>query len=142
LGIYFWQGAGKKLENSGFYFHLEPQKLMLGSGFYMFPKNRLHTYRSAIADPEHALNLEEILDSIKKSGDYTVGGKHYKRVPAGFEGNKFQLEFLCYNGLWASSESKIPGEIGSAGLIEFCLKRFKDMSPLHFWLMDIFKKGF
>ena len=31
LGIWFWEGARPRMECSGFYFHLEPDKVMLGS---------------------------------------------------------------------------------------------------------------
>ena len=32
LGIWFWEGDGPRMECSGFYFHLDPPKLMNGSG--------------------------------------------------------------------------------------------------------------
>ncbi|MBW1712100.1 MAG: DUF2461 domain-containing protein [Deltaproteobacteria bacterium] len=41
LGLWFWQGPGKRMESSGFYFHLEPGRLMLGAGLYKFPKHLL-----------------------------------------------------------------------------------------------------
>jgi len=38
LGILFWEGQGKRMESSGFYFHLEENLLMIGCGMYKFPK--------------------------------------------------------------------------------------------------------
>jgi len=32
LGIWFWEGDGPRMECSGYYFHLEPHKLMLAAG--------------------------------------------------------------------------------------------------------------
>ena len=36
-GIYFWEGERKKLESSGFYFHVEPGAFLLAAGMHMMP---------------------------------------------------------------------------------------------------------
>ena len=41
LGLYFWEGRGKKMECSGLYFHIEPTLFFLGAGMYMFTKDQL-----------------------------------------------------------------------------------------------------
>ena len=38
LGLYFWEGKGKKMECSGLYFHIEPKLFFLGAGMYQFTK--------------------------------------------------------------------------------------------------------
>ena len=43
LGVWFWQGNRPKMENSGYYFHLEPSNLRLGIGIYNFAKPYLNT---------------------------------------------------------------------------------------------------
>lgn len=37
IGIVFWEGAGKKTEVPGFYFHLSPDETWIGGGLYIFP---------------------------------------------------------------------------------------------------------
>jgi uncharacterized protein (TIGR02453 family) len=135
LGIYFWEGRGKKLENSGFYFHLEPGRLMLGGGIYMFPRNKIPLYRGAVADPQLVLELDEAVQKIQKSGRYSLGGQHYKRIPAGFDVAEEYQHYLLHNGLWASFEDDIPRQFYSEELVDYCLKVYKDLHPLHRWLL-------
>ena len=45
LGLYFWEGRGKKMECSGYYFHIEPKLFFLGAGMYVFTKDQLKKYR-------------------------------------------------------------------------------------------------
>ena len=52
LGVFFWEGPGKKMENPGFYFHLEPSSLLLGTGIHVFPRPVLQAYQDAVVDPE------------------------------------------------------------------------------------------
>ena len=42
------------MENSGFYFHLEPPKLMLAVGMHTFPKPFLEECRNSVVHPEQA----------------------------------------------------------------------------------------
>ena len=49
MGLYFWEGRGKKMECSGFYFHLEPKMFFVGAGMYMFTKEQLLNYRQIIS---------------------------------------------------------------------------------------------
>lgn len=137
LGIYFWEGRGKKLENSGFYFHLEPNRLMLGAGLYIFPRQKILLFRRAVADPHLVQELDEAVRKIKKSGPYSLGGQHYKRVPAGFDVVEEYQHYLLHNGLWASFESSIPEELYSEDLVGYCIKVFKDFLPLHRWLLSL-----
>ncbi|MBE9524604.1 MAG: DUF2461 domain-containing protein, partial [Chloroflexi bacterium] len=59
LALFFWVGNGAKLENPGYYFHLDADNLMLGGGIYQFSKPLLKAYRNAVIDPAlgPALNL-------------------------------------------------------------------------------------
>lgn len=50
LGIWFWEGVAPRMECSGFYFHLEPGHLTLGSGMYRFPEGLLDKFREYATD--------------------------------------------------------------------------------------------
>ena len=113
---------------------------MLGAGIYMFPRNKIALYRKAIADPQLLLELEEAVAMIKKAGYYSVGGRHYKRVPPGYEVPDEYQHYLLHNGLWASYEGGVPQECYSEALVDFCVKIYKHLQPLHSWLLTIYSE--
>lgn len=134
LGIWFWEGNRKRMECSGFYFHLGDGKLMLGAGMYMFSKEALSRYREAVIEKRLGSQLKKIVKEISRAG-YSLHGRHYKRVPQGFDASHELAEFLCYNGLAAMMEEKIPEKIFSDAIVEYVFSHFKSMSPLHQWLV-------
>jgi uncharacterized protein (TIGR02453 family) len=142
LGIYFWQGPGSRLESSGYYFHLEPPALMLGGGMYIFSKSQLEHYRRAVADPEYGAELAAIVKKIKARPHYTLGGEHYKRVPAGYGSDPAVAGLLRHSGLYAGCANPIPAELYTPALINYCWERFKPMEPLQRWLATLASGGF
>jgi len=138
LGIYFWDAARPRMESAGFYFHLEPPNMMLGGGMYMIPDNLITRYREAVVDPKRGAEIRKIVAAIRAVPGFTVEGTHYKRVPAGFDAGHPNAELLKHRGLYGGIEGKIPEEFYSAGLIDYCVKRFAVMQPLHRWLMKLF----
>jgi uncharacterized protein (TIGR02453 family) len=137
LGIFFWEGQRKKTENSGFYFHLEPSRLMLAAGVHVFPRPLLEVYRDAVVDPDHGPALVQAVAQVAASGPYQVGERHYKRVPRGYDPNHENADYLLHNGLFASIESDVPEELFTEECLDYCLERFRDMAPIHAWLRTI-----
>lgn len=135
MGIFFWEGKRPRMECSGFYFHLEPPKLILGVGIYMFPRDLLDRYRNSVVDPEYGEQLSDILNKTSRKKGYELGGKHYKRVPAGYDASHPNAELLLHNGLYLGQETDIPDELYSSSLIDYCWKRFHPLAPLHRWLV-------
>ena len=142
LGIYFWEGKGSRLECSGYYFHLEPPVLMLGGGVYVFSRPLLERYRRAVADPEYGGSLAAIVKKITARPGYTLGGEHYKRVPAGLDAGPETARLLRHAGLYAGMETPIPAELHSPALIDYCWDKFKPMQPLHKWLVSLTRGEF
>lgn len=142
LGIYFWEGAGPRLESSGFYFHVEPPVLLLGGGMYVFSKPFLARYRRAVADLEFGPELAAIAGRIARRPGFTINGSVYKRVPPGHDPAPQAAPLLLHNGLYAGWEGRIPAELHSPALVDYCLEKFKAMLPLHQWLTDLNKGQF
>ncbi len=136
LGIWFWEGNRKRMECSGFYFHFEGQRLRFGTGFYMFPKNLLTRYRDAVVDKKLGPELTKAVKKVSAKG-YSVGGQHYKRVPQGYDGDHPRAEFLLYNGLHAMKEEKVPAAFYSDACVAHAFAHYKNMLPLHRWLMKV-----
>lgn len=139
LGIFWWEGDRPKMECPGFYFHLEPPKLLMGYGHYMFSKPMLKTYRESVVDKKLGPALADAVKAVSKKGK--IGGKHYKQIPHGFDADHPNAEFLLYNGLHCMNEIKIPAELYSRELVNFCFKWYKSMLPLHKWLADLIKRA-
>jgi len=133
LGIWFWEGARKRMECSGFYFHLGDGKLMLGTGIHIFSKELLKLYRDAVSDKKRALPLEAAVNKISEKG-YIIVGKHYKRFPRGYDASHRQAKFLLFNGLTAMIEEDIPREFYSPSIVEYAFSHYNNMYPIHEWL--------
>ncbi len=137
MGIFFWEGSRPRMECSGFYFHLEPPNLLLGVGVYMFPRRLLDRYRRMVVDPEYGEELSTIIKSISKIKGCQLGGKHYKRIPSGFDLSHPNAQLLLHNGLYAGVEAEIPDEMYSSKLLDYCLQIYRPLAPLHRWLVSI-----
>lgn len=145
MGIFFWEGNRSRMECPGFYFHLEPNMLLMGVGLYMFPKYLFDTYRNSVVHAKYGKDLAEIVANIQKKKDYQIGGKHYKRVPAGFDPSHPNADLLLHNGIHAGVESSIPEEFHSQKLVNYCWQKFQPLVPLHVWLVAMtrrYRKGF
>lgn len=135
LGLYFWEGSSSRMAASGFYFHLEPPNMILGAGVYTIPVQLLAGYRRAVVDPQKGKELGRVVALISRLKGFTIGGKHYKRIPAGFDPSHPNAELLKHTGLYAGFETLIPPELYSARLLDYCYHRFKAAAPLHRWLV-------
>ncbi|UCF98336.1 MAG: DUF2461 domain-containing protein [Spirochaetaceae bacterium] len=141
LGIFWWEGSRPKMECPGFYFHLEPPELMLGAGLYMFPKDLLESYRRSVVHPRQGKTLKDTISQLMSNKGISLGGKHYKRVPSGYDPNQQNAEYLLYNGLHAGTTITIPKELYSSDLLNFCTRRFRLLLPLHRWLVELMNRS-
>lgn len=145
IGIFFWEGSRPRMECPGFYFHMEPPTMMLGGGLYMLPKYLFDTYRNSVVHAKHGKELAEIIAKVLKKKEYQIGGKHYKRVPSGFDPSHPNAGLLLHNGLYVGVESPIPEEFYSQKLVHYCWKKYQILLPLHSWLVAMtrrYRKGF
>jgi uncharacterized protein (TIGR02453 family) len=136
LGIYLWEGK-KKMESSGFYFHIDVKGFFISSGIYMPSKEQIKIIRDAVVDPVLGKELSNAIKKVLKKGDYTIGGKTYKKIPKGYDPSSPNAEYLLYYGLYAYYESADFSELTKNDIIEYSFKKYKDMLPVHQWLVKI-----
>ena len=136
LGIYFWEGEEKKLENPGFYFHFDSKNILFAGGMHIFPKQYLNIFRGAAIDTVKGKELAKVLNKINKNKDYKLGWEKYKKVPRGYNSSSLNSEYLLYGGIGFVYESKIPDVLYSEKLLNFSYKIYKDFSPLHSWIIS------
>lgn len=134
LGIFFWEGERKW--GPGFYFHLEPPRLQLYVGKYVFDREALAAWRAAVAGRELGEPLAALLRRLQRRG-YTLGGQHYKRVPAGLAADHPRADLLKHNAVWLCADEPLPDVLHAPRLVDHCFAHFKAMSPLHVWLREV-----
>jgi len=140
LGIYLWEGTRSRMECPGFYFHIEPPILILGAGFYIFPDWLIERYRHAVVHPQLGKELGRIVGDIKRRRQFELAGKHYKRLPPGFDASHPNAELLLYNGLHAGFETAIPDEFFRPALVDYCVEKYRPFAPLHHWLVALMQR--
>ncbi len=136
LGLYFWEGSGKKMECSGLYFHIEPNLFFLGAGMYQFTKDQLKKYRDVVSDPAKGKELSDLVKKLFKNKKYQLGGKTYKKTPRGFDPDYAYNELLLHSGFYVYYESKDFSELTKKGPISLSYKTFKEMYSIHKWFVE------
>jgi len=140
MGIVFWDRDLPRMESSVFYFHLEHERVMLGAGIYRFTKPRLEEYRKSVVHPVYGKELGNIYKELSGKG-YDFGGKKYKKIPSGFDGDHENAGLLLYEGLYASKDFNIPREFYSRDFLDFCFEPYKEMLPLQEWLSRLTERA-
>jgi len=136
MAIRFWEGMDPKMSPC-YYFHLEPNKILLAAGLYRFPKEHLAEFRKSVVHPKHGPALVQAMESVRENGKFDIEYKHYKRVPRGFDPEHELAEYLLYGGLTAHVWLDIPKAFYSSDLVDFCFERYEQMAPLHMWLVGM-----
>ena len=138
MGLYFWEGKRKKMECSGFYFHLDNKNFGAGAGIYSFSKEMLSDYRKLVSDPANGKELTGIIKKILKNKEFSLGGKNFKRVPKGFDPEYPYSGLLLHDGLYLWHEGKNYNALSYDKAVKTIFDAFKKMMPLHEWLVKKF----
>lgn len=131
LDLWFWQGDGPSRERPGYFFRLTPEALILGAGLHAFAADgALERYRRAVLDDALGPRLEQLGRTLD------LGGRAYKRVPAGLPQEHPRANWLCHTGLFAETTQPLPDELYTPTFTNFCVSTFTRFKPLQQWLTD------
>lgn len=131
--LWFWQGSSRS-GSSGYWFSLSPERVVLGVGMHLFDKPTLDRYRRAVADPKRGGTLAKVARKLERDG-YELGGREYKRVPAGYDVVGERADLIRHAGLYAGMTLKPPRETHTGAFAEFCFGHYRRMTPLQEWLV-------
>jgi len=137
LRLLFWEGSGRKMENPSFFLRIAPEGVELYSGFYLFPKPFLESFREAVLDDKQGTELQDILENLGESAGCRVGGEMYKRVPQGYDPQNPRADLLRYKGLHAQATGLNAADIQQPAFCDMVLDRCRTILPLHSWLVRI-----
>lgn len=140
LQVMVWEGLTPRMGGSGLSIWLEPGKFFVGAGIHVFPKPALEAFRSAVDDAERGKDLAGIAARIEKAG-YPLGGRHYKRIPSGFEPGHPRVSLLLHNGLTAGQSFPVPDSVHTPRFLKEVTGHFKTLLPLHAWLVRLLEGG-
>jgi uncharacterized protein (TIGR02453 family) len=137
IKIAFYKTVKKKEKGCStpmYFFRLNQDTLALGAGVYEFNDSRaLENYRKKVADNDSGPRLEKILQKFRRSGLW-INETHYKKVPTLYDKNHPLEKLLRHRGLYAFIETPTPSQMSTPKAIEYCLKKYKSLSPLYDWL--------
>lgn len=137
LDLMFWAGSGRSRECPALFFRLTAERLYLGAGKHGFDSDEMAAYRAAVNDNRKGRQLARALAKITESGDYQLGGSHYKRVPRGFDKDHERADLLRHNGLHVMYEVAVPAVIHKPELVDHCLGHYQAMLPVLRWLVAL-----
>lgn len=137
LGLWFWQGEGRSRERPGFYFQLGAETLILGAGTHTMSPRQLESYRDAAIDPERGAALRGIIDGLMAGSAFDLGGRHYKRVPNGFDADHPNADLLLHKGLYVGRRVPVPAALHLPGAVDYCIDIYENFAPLLRWLAPV-----
>jgi uncharacterized protein (TIGR02453 family) len=135
--LMFWEGSGKKTENPGFGMRFDSDGGGILAGMVHFPETMLSAYRRAVLDDELGEELVEVLDQVRRAGDYRIGGEHYKRMPQGLPPDHPRADLLRYAALHAIWDQIRPADLTSPVLVDLCYVHCANMAPIQRWLVRV-----
>ena len=136
IGIIFWQGAGHRMQSSSFYLHYDSREVFVAAGIRNFKAPLLAAYREYIQNDERRIELHRILKRLEERG-YRIPEAHYKRYPAGFDGDEPHARLALYRAMFAYTTFKAGKIFHSPKIIDKCFTIYEDMFDLQQWVYDL-----
>ncbi len=131
FGAYF-NKSGKKVQNAGYYFHIEPDNCFLSGGIYMPPPPLIKTIRQEIF-----YNYDELkkIISVKKFKEYfgDITGDRLKKLPPEFPKDFAGAEYLKLKDFYVLHYYN-PDNYKESELIKYATGVYREMKPLNDFL--------
>ncbi len=118
---------------------LEPDRLVMGVGVFVFSKDKLDAWRAAVGGPDGE-KLAELLGRLKADGA-RIEEPELKRVPAPYATDHPQGTLLRHKGLAVWTDGAAQDEIYGADAPEKCWRRLQPFMPVFDWLREFAENG-
>ncbi|MCK0069228.1 DUF2461 domain-containing protein [Kordiimonas laminariae] len=127
------------LKSLAWYFGLQAENLVLGTGVFGFEKDRLNNFRETIVSKKGD-QLADILADLQENG-FRIGKPDLKKIPRGFDANHPNAYLLRYKGLtvWRDFADTTPATSGD--LIALCTKTYREMKPFFDWMQSFYQSS-
>ena len=131
VGIHFRHKQAKDAHAPGFYLHLEPGGVFMGSGIWHPPSAVIQKIRQSMLDDPAA--WEKTRDEPAFRGPLKMGGESLKRPPRGVSKDHPLIEDLKRKDLLVSTELD-DADVLSPGFRDQFLDLCRQASPLTAWI--------
>lgn len=115
------------------FFGLDTTRIAFGTGFIMFDKSRLETYR-AVFEEEGGADLARVVGRLRKDG-VRMSEPELKRVPAPFASDHRHGELLRHKSLSAWIDIEDLKAASRPDFVDFGEASFKRLKPLFSWFL-------
>lgn len=114
------------------FFALETDRLVFGTGIFAFEKPALEAFRERISGPD-GKTLETLLRKLQAK-TVRLRDPDLKRVPAGYPKDHPRAELLKHKGLTAWTDIADPEAGSKPQFMKTCAREFSRLKPLFDWL--------
>lgn len=135
LDLWFWEGE-RRSAISGLFFRLTPESVLVGVGTHGFDRSHLALYRNIVGDPEGFESLSRAVEAVEACG-HQVLGDELKRNPVAYRdltGERARL--IRFTSLSAIAEHPAGKWVHTPSVLEWAMKRWEQMLPIHLWLVE------
>ncbi len=139
LAMIFPEGPEFDRARPSFLMQIDSESLCIGAGLCGFSPRQLEQYRGATANPGTGKALTKAIAQAAEAGFDRVGGKHYKRVPRGFDAEHPRGELLKHTGLDVGTRRPLPDELFAPDAVDYCVECFREVRPVQKWLVSALK---
>ncbi len=136
LELWFWEGRGPSHQHPGLFVRLDPERLVLGAGMTLFPRDLLPRYRERVDQPGTGRELAGILHRLEQAGA-RVDGRCLRRTPPPFPPDHERASLLRRLGLRAEHAEPLAGTpeaVLGPVLPALLVSGFVRLEPLRRWL--------
>ena len=137
LAMIFPEGPEFDRARPSFLMQVDTGTLCIGAGLCGFSPKQLEQYRGAVTNPRRGNALKKAMAQAAEAGFDRVGGKHYKRVPRGFDADHPHAELLKHAGLDVGTRRRLPDELFTDDAVDYCVECFEKVRPVHEWLVSV-----
>ena len=140
MELWFWEGE-RRAAASAFVLRIEPGAVRIGAGHRRLEGERLEAYRRAVTDRVAGAALARIVGRLERMG-HDLEAPDLARWPRGYEdvASGPAAGFLLQRSLYAEVE-RGAAVATSPELVEQCLEVWRQLRPLHRWLVEHVQGG-
>ncbi len=117
-----------------FYFSLEPDKVIVGTGSREFPKPALVAYRAAVDDSTTGEALVKLLKKYPEKDGFSIDAPALKRVPSGFDPDHPREALLRHKTFTVWREESLSPVLYSPKAMTHVIRHYRKLKPVFDWL--------
>ena len=136
LAMMFPEGPEFDRAQPSLLMQLDSGTLCIGAELCAFSPQQLEQYRGAVSNPRAGGALKKAIAQAAEAGFDRLGGKHYKRVPRGFDADHPHAELLKHAGLDVGTQRPLPKELFTNAAVDYCVGCFQKVRPVQKWLVS------